>query len=68
MWHYHRSWKAGSEALITVGIVCLLFGILFFRQLFTEDYLDVVILLVIGGVCTGAGIWIKRWDKKNGKK
>lgn len=67
MWHYHRSWKAFAEAIITVGVVFLVMGILFFRQLFTEDYLGVVILLVIGVVCTGAGTWIERWAKRNGK-
>ena len=67
MWHYHRSWKAFAEAIITVGVVFFVMGILFFRQLFTEDYLGVVILLVIGVVCTGAGTWIKRWAKRNGK-
>ena len=68
MWHYHRSWKAGAEALITGGAVFLFFGILSFPQLFTGDFLGVIILLVLGVSCIAAGIWIKRWARKNGKE
>lgn len=67
MINYNKSWKSFGEGLQVGGVVFLVMAILFFQQLFTEDYLGVVILLVIGVVCTGAGIWIKRWAKRNGK-
>ena len=38
------------------------------HQFFTEDRLDITILLIIGILFITAGILVKRWAHKNGNK
>lgn len=69
MWHYHRSWKAGAEALITGGAVFLFIFILALPELLSgKDYITLCILFFVGVACITSGILIKRWARKNGKK
>ena len=68
MWHYHRSYGAFAGALITAGSAALLICIGGIHQFFTEDWIDITILLIIGILFITAGILVKRWAHKNGKK
>lgn len=69
MWHYHRSWKAGSEALITVGVVALIMFVVLLSELWNGgDYISLFIIFVGGIGCLISGIAIKIWARKNGKK
>lgn len=68
MINYNKSWKSFSEGLEVTGAGLLFLGILFLPQLFTEDWPGPTILLVLGVVFLVAGIKVKKWAKKNGKK
>lgn len=69
MWHYHRSWKAFAEAIITAGALSLLIFILVLPELLSgKDYISLCIIFFVGIACVTSGILIKRWARKNGKE
>ena len=57
MWHYHRSWKAGAEALIAGGAAFLFIFILALPELLSgKDYITLCILFFVGIACVTSGI------------
>ncbi len=69
MVHYHRSWQSGGTAMIIVGLVFLGILMLSLKQyILNKDIIGIIILSALSLVCIGAGVFVKWWARKNGKK
>lgn len=67
--HYHRSWQSGGTALIIVGAVFLGCLVLSLKQyIWEKDFIGIILLSVISLIFFTAGVFVKWWARKTGRK